>query len=199
MCFLYIYIYMYIHVYIYIYIYIYIYVCVCVQIYIYVYIRHRALVARCGVSRGPWLPPGGSGLYWFIGTPPSPGRVNPHDLRDLFASLFLTSSWDPHFSDFGANLAPTCPPTWPQNRSKIGPRAIQNPSQLASYFWFLFWLIFYRFLIDFRAQHRQKINQKSINKSSQQHNNQKLKNIKKPLFFQYNLLLRPCQVVVKNQ
>ena len=149
------------------------------HVYIHVYIRHRALVARCGVSRGPW-----PALEWwivlFIGTHPPISCVIS---RSGFRAHFLTSSWYPHFSDFGANLAPFCPPTWAQNRSKIGPRAIQNPSQLASYFWSLFWLIFDRLLVDFRPPNRSKINQKSINKPSQQHNNQQLKNIEKPLVF----------------
>ena len=34
-----------------------------------------------------------------------------------FLVSFLTSSWDPIFSDFVANLDPTWPPTWPQ----VGP------------------------------------------------------------------------------
>ena len=36
-------------------------------------------------------------------------------LRGSCTSLFLASSWDHHFFNFDANLAPTCPPTWAQN------------------------------------------------------------------------------------
>ena len=96
-------------------------------------------------------------------------------LRLLFFQYFLMSSWHRIFSDFGANLAPTCPPTWSQNPSKIVPRGIQNPSQLASCFRSPFGSIFDRFLVDFRCQNPSKINQKSIKKSTQ-HNNPKVKN-----------------------
>ena len=54
-------------------------------------------------------------------------------LHDFFTTHFLTSSWYPHFLDFGANLVSTCPPTWSQNPPKIDPRAVQHPSQLPSY------------------------------------------------------------------
>ena len=40
----------------------------------------------------------------------------------------------PSFSDFGANLVPTCLPTWTQNPPKSVPRGLQIPSQLASCF-----------------------------------------------------------------
>ena len=96
-----------------------------------------------------------------------------------FLMILLTSSWYPISSDFGANLAPIWPPTWAQNRSKIVPRALRNPSQIASCFRSLFGSILDRFLIDFRAQNQSKTNQKSINKSSQQHNNQKSKKCQK--------------------
>ena len=58
--------------------------------------------------------------------------------RLRFFDDFLTSSWDPHFSDFGGNLAPTCPPTCSQNPPKIVPRAFKVSSQLASCFRCLF-------------------------------------------------------------
>ena len=112
-------------------------------------------------------------------------------LHKGFRAHFFTSSWDPHFSDFGANLAPFCLPTWP----KIGPRAIQNPFQLASYFWSLLSLNFDRFLLDFRPQNRPKIDQQIIPTTQQP----KLKNIKKQLLFARFLLLRPGHVVVKSQ
>ena len=53
---------------------------------------------------------------------------------DHFRACLLTSSWGPHFLDFGANLVPFCPPTRSQNRPRIGPRAIQNRSKIVSYF-----------------------------------------------------------------
>ena len=42
-----------------------------------------------------------------------------YSLRDLFFDHFWYGFGTSFFSDFGANLAPTCPPTWLQNRSKI--------------------------------------------------------------------------------
>ena len=116
----------------------------------------------------PWS----GGLYCFIGIHPpllAPCCVIP---RSCFRAHFLTSSWDPHFSDFGANLAPTCPPTWSQNPPKIAPRALQDPSKIASYLRSLFGWIFHRFLEDFPFQNPPKINQKSIKNSTQQPNNQ---------------------------
>ena len=95
----------------------------------------------------------------------------------------------PIFFNFGPNLAPTWPPTWAPNRPKIDPRAIQNPSQLASCFRLVLGSIFDRFLIDFRPQNRSKINQNSIKTSSQQHNNQKTKMLKNHWFLQYNRAL----------
>ena len=92
---------------------------------------------------------------------------------------FLMSSWYPNSFDFGANLAPTWAPTWAQNRSKIVPRALRNPSQIASCFRSLLGSILDRFLVDFRPQNWSKINQKTINKSFQQHINKKSKNYKK--------------------
>ena len=124
-----------------------------------------------------------------IGHPPPRAQFSRDYLRDCFFDDFLTSSWYPSFSDFGANLAPTWLPTWAQNRPKIDPRAIQNPSQLASCFRSPFGSIFYRFLMDFRPQNRPKINQKSIKRSSQQHNNQKAKMLKKHCVLQYNRAL----------
>ena len=80
-------------------------------------------------------------------------------------------------------MVPTWPPTWAQNPPKIDPRAIQNPSQLASCFRSVFGSIFDRFLVDFRPPKRSKTNQNSIIKSSQQPNNQKVKNLKKTIVF----------------
>ena len=102
---------------------------------------------------------------------------------------FLTSFWYPISSDFGANLAPTRPPTWAQNRSKIDPSAIQNPSQLACCFRLVFGSIFDRLLIDFRSKNRPKINQKSSKTSSQQRNKQKINMLNLHLFLQYNRAL----------
>ena len=105
--------------------------------------------------------------------------------RDFWMTIFLTSSWTFHFSVFGVNLAPSWLPTWLQNRPKIGPRAIQNPSQLASCFPSPFGCDFYRFLMDFRPPNQPNIKGKSINKSHQQHNNKKTKMFKNHWFLQY--------------
>ena len=67
---------------------------------------------------------------------PGGGRVatTPVYLRlQIFYDL-LMSSWYPSSSDFGANLAPIWAPSWAQNLPKIGPRALQHSSQIASYF-----------------------------------------------------------------
>ena len=53
--------------------------------------------------------------------------------------------------------------------------------------------------VEVESKNRSKINQKSINKSSQQHNNQKLKNIKKTIGFLMFLATSAMYVVVKNQ
>ena len=143
--------------------------------------------------------PGGSGCQWFIGTNPPITCVMPRGPRSCFRAHFLTSSWDPHFSDFGANLAPTCLPSWSQNPPKIGPRAFQVAFKIASYFWSLFGLIFDGFLVDFRPPKPSKIAPKSIKKSTQQANNQNSKNLKKYCVLQWFLLHRPCHVEVKNQ
>ena len=68
--------------------------------------------------------------------------------RAIFV-IFLTSSWDPFFPDFGANLASTCLPTWSQNPPKTVSRGIQIPSQLASYFRCLFVSILGTSWVDF--------------------------------------------------
>ena len=62
-------------------------------------------------------------------------RSNPlaHFLSLMFFLLFLFSlSWNPILSDFNANLTPTYLPSWYENPATVGPRAIQNPSQLPS-------------------------------------------------------------------
>ena len=45
---------------------------------------------------------------------------------------FLMSSWSSIFLDLGANLAPTCPPSWSHFGSKFAPRALQNAIQIVS-------------------------------------------------------------------
>ena len=119
----------------------------------------------------------------LLGASRSATRVYLRLLASHCGSRFLMIFWHrlgtPISADFGANLAPIWPPTWSQNRSKIIPRALRNPSQIASCFRSLLGSILDRFSIDFRAQNQSKIEQKSINKSSQQHNNQKSKKCQK--------------------
>ena len=61
------------------------------------------------------------------------------DSAIIFSDILLASSFDRFFIDCGANLGPTCLPTWHQNPPKIDPRGSQIPSQLALYFRCLFY------------------------------------------------------------
>ena len=63
--------------------------------------------------------------------------------------------------DFGTHLGS-------QNRSKMDPRAIQNPSPIASDFWSTFSSIWDPFWIDFGSQDGPKIDPKSIQQSIKQ-------------------------------
>ena len=45
--------------------------------------------------------------------------------RPCFSIIFLTSSWDPNFPDFGANLGPT----WAQLGAKIDQKSLQEGSK----------------------------------------------------------------------
>ena len=135
------------HIYI-IYIYTYTY-CVYIYIYMNVYIypppRWRVGVSGPGHDVGRWSLVDGrfrGSIGWWIGSslgaPTHLFRAGSRRLatardrlRLRFTSLCSTSCWNQFFSDFDANLTPTWPPTWGQNRSKIDPRAVQNQSQIA--------------------------------------------------------------------
>ena len=107
------------------------------HMHIHIHIRHRAL----GHDSGVFLRPSRSLLdVWmsvleipkgFLGARTSAGV---RGLRDFILMIFWLIFRYPILSDFGANLAPTCLPTWTQNPPKSVPRGFQIPSQLASCF-----------------------------------------------------------------
>ena len=76
-------------------------------------------------------------MYCFKGPEPARTGVTQIYSCEFFFDDFLTSSWNPHFSGFGANLAPTWPPTWPQvgpswlNLAQLGPNLALLSSILA--------------------------------------------------------------------
>ena len=95
----------------------------------YVYIRHRALVARCGVSDAHCFV---VSLFccFIIGTPP----WQPHSFWQLFRSFlqlhawiffhsffdhFVTSFFNPFEADFRPNLEPNLALKSSQNRAKM--------------------------------------------------------------------------------
>ena len=76
---------------------------------------------------------------------------------------------------FGANFAPTWPPSWSQNPPNIAPRAIPNPSKISSCFWCPLGLIFGGFLVQLGVQNHSKIHPKLSPEASQQANDENSK------------------------
>ena len=90
---------------------------------------------------------------------------------------------------FRPPLGPILEPTWPQlglqNRPKFGPRAIQNPFKIVSYFWYPFGQIFGGFWLQLGAQNHPQIHQKINPKASQRANNEKSKIARSSCNLQY--------------
>ena len=127
------------------------------------------LLLALRVSPAPFMSP----AYFFDVAP----------LTTFFGHLFWHSFHTPFFSVFGANLAPTWPPTWTQNPPNIAPRAIQNPSKISSCFWCPLGLIFGGFLVQLGIQNHSDIHPKLNPKASQQANNENSKMYRKPIVF----------------
>ena len=141
---------MYIYICKFVYIYVYMYLCIYIYVYISIYLFHFiTAIFKLYLYPPPGLGPDGECLWSFVwclggwldcfkGADPLFSGCPFVHRPPHFSIIFLTSSWDPFFPDFGANLGPTCLPTWLQNPPKIIPRGLQIPSQLASYFRCLF-------------------------------------------------------------
>ena len=118
-----------------------------VHLYIYTYIRHRALVARVRVSRGPWECLEGLEDL-FIGPTPPLTRVYLQLPASICSIIFLIIFWHRFQPPFGPILEPTWSQLGLQNRPKIGPRATQNAFKILSCFKYLFEQVFDRFWLQ---------------------------------------------------
>ena len=144
--------------YIYTYIYIYIYINISAT----VPLRHEVECTRVwGMGAGETAPLGILGIRETgpLGTgklgkqdPKGTSREPPPSayffcvaLRSTFLVIFLTSSWDPNFPDFGANLGPT----WAQLGAKIDQKSLQEGSKSQPKLHLGFDALLDRFLIDF--------------------------------------------------
>ena len=65
---------------------------------------------------------------------------------------FLTSTLYRHFSDFGANLAPTWLPTWNQNRPQTTKKSIKKRIKMLINFSIDFSWLLERFFVDFASK-----------------------------------------------
>ena len=135
----------------------YIYICLCIHIdtYIYIYISATVPSAQSGVTvsshRVPWFPDQRD-LEYSKG--PGPGTTA-EPLRIPAAPkfyLFLTSNLYRHFSDFGANLAPTWLPTWDQNRSQTSKKSIKKRIKMLINFSIDFSWLFEGFFVDLASK-----------------------------------------------
>ena len=111
--------------------------------------RHRACEpasAQSGVSQSPAS--AASLALWALGLRtlkgPEGGLLGGSwGLSELlllpFLGAFFDMSWNRYFSDSGANLGPSCLPTWHQNLTNSMPREVHMQSQIASYLRCLFY------------------------------------------------------------
>ena len=140
-----------------------------------------------------------------MGVPGRPGRLvyraDPPSYLQLpawiFSMIFVIIFWHRFRIPFGPILEPTWSQLGLQNRSKIDPRAIQNPLKNLSCFNYLFELIFDWFLAPTRLPNPPKTKPSWLPKAIQEAMTQNHKNIKNPYVFQWFWRLRGSQVEAK--
>ena len=112
-------------------------------------------LAQSGVflvsQRVPW-PSDQRDLEYSRGRDPGPPRHHCGTVAAPKFYAFLTSNLYRHFSDFTANLAPTWPSTWDQNRPQTTKKSIKKRSKMLINFSIDFSWLLENFFVDLASK-----------------------------------------------